>query len=210
MVIAAFLALAFVSGVYGCRRPESGFKYNLWIDTLHGYPTTDREFLHANSDGTIVDLIDDPVVPFDSIVGGFIRVEGTHCEDFGYVTIKMAWQCEEAANALGLKVGTMDGWSSSGAPGGCLYEKDDANVDFNENRGSRTANDDRELICAQSGAFPSLFDYRCFMQLDVSITIFMSGITVLLPSDTITVVNIPLEVPYSAIMRYCIILYRTG
>ena len=34
-------------------------------------------------------------------------------------------------------------------PGGCLYEKDDADVDFNSNVGSTTYHGDRSLICKQ-------------------------------------------------------------
>jgi len=74
------------------------------------------------------------------------------CEDNGMIRISTPEECLLAAKHLGYPTehGFTSDWSRSNVFGGCIYEADKQDVDFNSNLGSNAVHSDRQAICKQA------------------------------------------------------------
>ena len=69
------------------------------------------------------------------------------CSSVNKLQITTATECEAAAVALNIPVGSMLGFSRTNIPGGCVMSLNGNRIDFNENLASTKTHDDRKLIC---------------------------------------------------------------
>ena len=90
---------------------------------------------------------------------------GSDCSALGKAQITTPQECEIAANALSIQIGTMKDWTKTSVPGGCLLEVNAQDADFNANLQSRTQHSDRKLICknAQPAKEGEWAGWACWM-----------------------------------------------
>ena len=69
------------------------------------------------------------------------------CSSVNKLQITTATECEAAAVALNIPVGSMLGFSRTNIPGGCVLTLSGNRIDFNENLASTKKHNDRKLIC---------------------------------------------------------------
>jgi len=74
------------------------------------------------------------------------------CESNGLVRITTKEECSEAAELLGYPTGSgfSSNWSRTGVTGGCLFEVDQQDVDFNSNVNNNKDHNDRQVICKRA------------------------------------------------------------
>jgi len=95
-------------------------------------------------------------VPCHSDDFSYVRVTENHgtCEDNGMARITTKEACTAAAAQLGLPTGSgfASTWSRSNVHGGCLYELDQHDIDFNSNVNNNQVHSDRQVICKSMNA----------------------------------------------------------
>eukprot|EP00493_Phyllostaurus_siculus_P022043 UN22374 len=128
--------------------------HGLWNGGIPSYAKSHHD---AGYPQQAVELyVNSPVESTDDADFSYVRVTANHgtCEDNGMVRITTKEDCTAAAAQLGLPTGSgfASTWSRSNVHGGCIYELDQQDIDFNSNVNNNQVHSDRQVICKSMNA----------------------------------------------------------